>query len=519
VQFLSGGWIENNLPEGTDRVSNTYVFPSDIGPTLLSMAGGNTDFLLKGKTGATYGNPMWEFLKNSVDPSQPASTHQKVRKVSYNKDIFFDVQLDKTLKNIFMGKVPQWTPRLWEPVWPKNGQLVMDSAYYSVQPCRPNGVASDCCLLNIEEDWQENNPLPADCQALSLEGKQLFVIEDGCPKNWKGMDLNPLCLQSGSINDGALPSIFSLWSHYGATGPFTNSRGVPIDDFPMKCACLAIDPSISASEADFFTLPIFSPTQCVNRGDYNFILQGVACDGTFSFGSPIKDLLQEFALESFDITQYQELITKEIKQRLALDLPGLVDTLKNYTERVGFTEWPNFAKFPFVVPGLDTCQEKNVTPVPWPVLSMTPYMLGIRDPTTPRLSDYKIGLCAINSLDTYFCPSHVNPLLDPVKEWNFGRRMRDSNDGNSVVSNVFGKNRLFSKGGLLSGKNGLFSRNNSSSSGLFNNPAGILNLKPYGIFADGRTWESMSLLDCTLKCPIQAQGTAYIGDGPHGLTV
>lgn len=497
VQFLSGGWIEKNLPAGKDRVSNTYVFPSDIGPTLLEMAGGNKNFLLKELSGPTYGNSMWEYIKKSVNLTKLKTTHQMVRKVSYSPQLFFDVAVDKTTKHIYMGKVPQWTPRLWEPIWPKNGDLVMDSAYYSVQPCRPNGVASDCCLFNIEEDWQENNPLPADCNALSLAGKQLFVIENGCPKDFNGKNLNPICIEPGGINKGVLPQKLSLWSQYGASGPFTNSRGVPIDDFSMKCACLSIDPSILKSEADFFTLPIFSPAECVKREDFGSILQGVACDGTFSFDSPIEHWLPEYGAQNFNVSDYQSIITEEVEQRIAFDLPALVDILQKYVSRENFSAWPNMGKFPFVIDGLDSCPEKGITPVPWPVQAMTPYMLGIRDPTTPRRSDYATGLCAMNAIDTYFCPSHENPLLQPIKQWYFGGSS-GSNNGASAAQPT----------GLV----GMIRH-------VFNMPSATRYTTPYGTFANGDTWRSMSLLQCVQKCPIQAQGTAFIGDGPNGLTV
>jgi hypothetical protein len=520
VQFLSGGWVDKNLPSGTNRVSSTYVFPSDIGPTLLEMAGGNEAFLLRGLTGATYGNSMWEYLKSSVDASKPKSAQQKVRKVSYNKDMFFDIQVDKTLKNIFTGKIPQWTPRLWEPVFPKNGDLVMDSTYYSVQPCRPNGVPSDCCLLNIEDDWQENHPLPANCQAMGLEGKQLFAIEGGCPKNSQGQELNPLCVKKGGVQKGAVPLKYSLWSHYGAGGPFTNSKGVPIDDFPMKCACYAIDPKISKSAVNFFTLPLFSLTECVNRNDYNFILQGVACDGTFSFNQSLGDWLQEFSNQGFDPSEFKKIVDQEDKQRIILDIPALVDNYRKYSSRVGHTEWPNFGKLPYVIDGLDTCSEKGISPVPWPLAAITPYMLGIRDPTTPREAASKIGLCAINALDTYFCPSHDNPLLEPVQEWNFGSQA----DGSGGFSNVFDQGGLFGKNGFFgtSGLRGIFSGNGDRNLGVFNKRLpgpGVLHERPYGTFANGKLFKPMTLIECSFKCPNRAKGTAYIGNGPHGLTV
>jgi hypothetical protein len=125
VQFMTGGWLDNNLPANRKHKSNTYIFPSDIAPTLLDMAGGDVNLLLDGKTGATYGNPLWEYISNSVDPAKETAAKQLVRKVSYTKDFFFDVQADRTMKNFYSGDTPLLVPRLWEPIWPKDGDLLM----------------------------------------------------------------------------------------------------------------------------------------------------------------------------------------------------------------------------------------------------------------------------------------------------------------------------------------------------------------------------------------------------------
>lgn len=124
MQFMSGGWLDNNLPAGRSFKSDTYIFPHDIAPTLLAMADADVDKLLGGKSGAVYGNAMWEYIKESVSPLPQAET-QKVRKVSYTKDFFFDVQANRTMKNFYTGDTPQNVPRLWEPVWPRKGDLLM----------------------------------------------------------------------------------------------------------------------------------------------------------------------------------------------------------------------------------------------------------------------------------------------------------------------------------------------------------------------------------------------------------
>jgi hypothetical protein len=125
VQFMTGGWIDNNLPNVRKYKSETHTFPHDIAPTLLDMAGGDVNLLLGGRTGATYGNSLWEVIKNSLDPTETGKPQQLVRKVSYSKTFFFDVQASRTLKSFFTGNTPIPMPRLWDPIWPKNGDLLM----------------------------------------------------------------------------------------------------------------------------------------------------------------------------------------------------------------------------------------------------------------------------------------------------------------------------------------------------------------------------------------------------------
>lgn len=119
---MTGGWLDRNLPAGRKHMSNSYIFPHDIAPTLLDMAGADVNFLLGGRSGAVYGNALWNYIKNSVTENGP---YQLVRKVSYGKDFFFDVQTDRTFKNFYTGDTPQYIPMLWEPVWPKANSLIM----------------------------------------------------------------------------------------------------------------------------------------------------------------------------------------------------------------------------------------------------------------------------------------------------------------------------------------------------------------------------------------------------------
>jgi Sulfatase len=126
VQFMTGGWINQNLPANRRYKSDTNIFANDIAPTLLEMVGADVSFLLGENKGAPYGNPMWTYIQNSVDQVEsPTKPKQKVRKVVISKEFFFDVQPNRTLKNIFTGNIPMATPRLWKPIWPKTGDLLM----------------------------------------------------------------------------------------------------------------------------------------------------------------------------------------------------------------------------------------------------------------------------------------------------------------------------------------------------------------------------------------------------------
>jgi hypothetical protein len=89
------------------------------------MAGANVSLLLDGRKGAPYGNALWSYIRNSVDPTKAQNSKQLVRKVSLSKDLFFDVGENRTLKNIVTGDNAVVLPRLWEPIWPKNEDLLV----------------------------------------------------------------------------------------------------------------------------------------------------------------------------------------------------------------------------------------------------------------------------------------------------------------------------------------------------------------------------------------------------------
>jgi hypothetical protein len=330
----------------------------------------------------------------------------------------------------------------------------------------------DCCLLDITNDFQERNPLPTDCDAMELEGKNLFEIEGGCEKDENGVYSNLMCLEPGDVSGKALPSKFTLWSHVGGAGPFTNSKGVPIDGLPMRCICESFDEDATFDSNTYFTLNVFSPTECRKT---NFLgirpRQSVPCEGlpvsvtnrtNVSFRT--TDLINKISNQGIDIRDLNIIALTEIRQLLLLSLPALYRTLNGYLDRQGFKEWPNILKWPYIYN--DSCPAKNATSLAYPLTTFPPYVLGGETELTFPVSRGPLELCAIYTPDNrFFCPSHQNPTLQNVERWEYDR------------------------------------------------------YNPRGFFTNGSTWEPLTILECLLKCPIRAEGTAYIGDGPHGILV
>jgi hypothetical protein len=341
-----------------------------------------------------------------------------------------------------------------------------DNNYVSIKPCRPDGrdKPSDCCLLDITNDVQEKQPLRADCNAMQLEAKNLFEIEGGCVKDKNGKFNNTLCLEPESLNSGAPPGKFSLWTHMGAAGPFTNAKGKPLDGLSMKCVCQSKNDLVLNGDIDYFNMNVFGPTECTRKGLFSRRpAQSVACDGTLAL--PVKettgDLFSKLAALGLNKEKLEVITSLERRQLIFLALPALYKNFYSYLTRKGFDEWPNVLKWPFFAE--DTCPDKGATSLAYPPTTFPPYVLGgLTEFTFPQKAR-RLGLCALYSDDRFFCPAKQNPTLKRVAKWNY--------------------ERILAK----------------------------------GTFADGSIWRSYGILQCRRKCKATPDGTPYVGDGPHGL--
>ena len=141
-------------------------------------------------------------------------------------------------------------------------------------------------------------------------------------------------------------------------------------------------------------------------------------------------------------------------------LPVAVQMFNEYINRVGFKEWPDYAKFPFVAADLNSCPKKGVTPIPLPALALNFWYLTQGDVTVPNKERPWSNLCHMYGLEKHFCPATQNALQKFIKKFDYSSE------------------------------------------------------EPYFEFMDGKKVYSMSLIECEKQCSVRNYGnTAYIGSG------
>mmetsp|Transcript_13040 Transcript_13040/g.28578 ORF Transcript_13040/g.28578 Transcript_13040/m.28578 type:complete len:795 (-) Transcript_13040:62-2446(-) len=455
AQFLTGGWIDKHLPVYHSHLSETFVFPHDWSPTLLEMAAGHkgaSKYLLGdyAEFEGPYGSEMWKYIKQSVT----SGNKQRKRKSSLAHDFFFDVHQDEVMKLMYFGDTPTLTPRKWSPIFPQDDQYLPDTAYFSIRPCRPEGKALTCCYFDVMKDPGEDKPIHVDCEEKRQEATRLFPIQGGCDEP------QSMCLERGSIPRGSPPEDVVLWSHYSAGGPFANANGEPVSDgLSQKCMCRNVQDETTINNTASFFDGVVSPDFCFSPAEGSAKRGAIDCDGTFSFGSPRTGVLQGFAAEGYNLQTWIPVIAADQQLVLAAQLPNVLRTMVSYITREGFSEWPNFSKFPKNAFGYDSCPEKKATAVPIPVTNLNPWTLLAPDLTVPV--SFATDLCIFYSpvQGIAYCPSKRNALQRAMLPWNYSAT-----------------------------------------------PA------PIGSFVDGGVWMGEPYPVCRATCSLDFIGTAYIHD-------
>ena len=134
--------------------------------------------------------------------------------------------------------------------------------------------------------------------------------------------------------------------------------------------------------------------------------------------------------------------------------------LYGYMRRQGYTEWPHPAKIPYLALGTDTCHSKHATNLPSPIQMVTPW--SVTTPDVTQTTAPPKNLCAPWTLPYAWCISKQNPFQDPFEL---------SEDGLSVT------------------------------------------------FLNGTVLTPINSGECSTKCDVTPEGTAYIGSMSKGMAV
>lgn len=424
-QFLAGGWLKQQNPNigSHPMTSNTFVIANDWAPTLLGMAGGDKSYLLGDAEGPAYGNNLWDNIQASVTSE---TGHQMERTVTFSPQLFLDIREDATYKYIqTLDHVPIYFARHWNAIWPTDDDIIPDFGYRHVNPCRPNGESMECCYFRVDEDEHENNPLPTDCEEKRVFANESYYASPTC-------DVWPKQLCSEPDHNDIVPSEkdqgwYSLWTLYNASGPFTNSSGYPITAEKLlgsmsatKCACSVIDENTKKEDVNAFIPLPTSPAICIDSSDpyYSSNEFYLSCDG-FSRPTFEGNYVDSYVEQGFP----RDLIEKRFKadktsvlDRL-LHTPMILELYHAYVTRKNFTEWPNWAKFPYVAAGQDSCASKNITVNPISELQLTLWFPREGDVTAAVKA--KDNLCIVYAPGTYFCPAVDNAKQEKIISFNY----------------------------------------------------------------------------------------------------
>jgi hypothetical protein len=283
------------------------------------------------------------------------------------------------------------------------------------------------------------------------EAQELHHDEDHCEE----FPMQCIDKLSGKV---PTPQELTLWSQFGASGPFVNSSGYPIgQDLPMKCICDILQDGIKPSEVTHFIARLWGPSECVagptEPGPLAIL---VPCDGSFQ-RQPHYGVRDTWESEGVPNEVYDALTS-------SVSVAAVGKLFHARATREGHTEWA-VPKEPYI--GIaDTCIAKGVTGVPIPGHLISPWC-GIppdANPTAPNMD--KKDLCSMFSAEYSWCPSKQNPLMKVMESWDHDAA------------------------------------------------------PPVGLYADGTSWHPVKREDCEKTCAKTPEGTAYISkEMPLGLSV
>lgn len=144
-------------------------------------------------------------------------------------------------------------------------------------------TAYDCCFFDLENDPGENYPKEVDCNTQRDIANMLYDNKQICH------DFPTICYANLTNQQAANANVYSIWSHYGASGPFANKYGIPIgQDLGMKCICDGFSRdkgSTSQTNIKSYLPSVFAPFLCSDKSAPDTpdgTIYGVNCTGGFA---------------------------------------------------------------------------------------------------------------------------------------------------------------------------------------------------------------------------------------------
>jgi len=476
IQFLSGGWINKSSlhqKQSQDlmlgRKSDTFIFVQDWAPTFLEMVGGSdaVDHLYKKivyqedgtPVDPMEGNPMWKYLQNSLESSEPwvEKPKQLPRKVSYNSKLFYDVRPDETYKLMHTpAALPNFYIRKWAPIWPTDDEVIPDFGYISIMPCRPEGgyKPQECCLFKVSDDSGEDDPMvvtESECEDYASEAHELYIgagdpktsVAKACSKYHPTMgckeNSDGYLVPAGQTllsNKGADQAMYSLWTQYGSAGPWISyntetKKAAPIVHPTTKCVCEIIDPDITPGDVNAFIPTYQSPSICISltKSGIDFDpVYAVPCKGFVR--TPSQFGLKEYGAQGVDVDALADLAIDERKGEIGgvstQTSQAIYRVFYSYVHRENFTEWPALAKWPYVTAKTNTCQQKKITPVPISITDVAPWFLNAGD-GGERFKN--ANMCQPWNVTHSWCPAVSNPLQEPIEKFDSSGEWAQFEDG------------------------------------------------------------------------------------------
>jgi len=370
--LFGGGWVMRELKENKLRpfTSKTVMSIADLPETLLEMVTGRPypDGGMGNTPGPLTGIPLWNTILEKK---------QVPRDITYSPVMQLEVRerLDRLFKIWFLDRSTIISDGNWTPDFPNNSQFIPDFGYLYVRPC---GAAY--CYFNLKRD-------PSEQDNLFLGPIEEEAMRRNVTGNWDNNVINSSRIQSLALRVG-FPEQVSIWTHYGASGPFLNKDAEPIIPPFAQCWCNWIDDGVPPEGVTHVIFNLYLGARCVDELGARGVRGALPCKLPLKLTqAPIPYSFQE---DMLDVVGFETQFFNKINAAqwdsgpvfaplplltLEWNLP-VIEGLRNMNKREGFSNWANIEKYPFNLEIHDHCPNFDIFTAPTPFTQVTDWILS-----------------------------------------------------------------------------------------------------------------------------------------------